>query len=158
ISACDFLLVVDLGFRPLFACFIIVQVTRRVVHVGATQHRTDAWGAQQVREATPLDQRPQYLIRESDAKEGAAFPRVAAASGVAILRAPSRAPKANAVCEHFLGSVRRACLDHLLIFGGRPLTRVLWEYVAIGNRARPHQSPGVGLPESSPGELARHAG
>ena len=157
IWACDFLPVVDLGFRPLFAFFIIELATRRVVHVGATRHPTDAWVAQQLREATPFDQRPTYLIRDNDAKYGAAFARVAAASGIAILRTPYRAPKANAVCERFLGSVRRECLDQLFILGERHLSRVLREYVAFYNRARPHQGIGQESPASLPGEPACHS-
>jgi len=155
--ACDFLPVVDLGFRPLFAFCIIELATRRVVHVGATRHPTDAWVAQQLREATPFDQRPTYLIRDNDATYGAAFARVAAASGIAILRTPYRAPKANAVCERFLGSVRRECLDQLFILGERHLGRVLREYVAFYNRARPHQGIGQEIPESLPGEPACHS-
>ena len=110
--ACDFLPVTDLLFRPLFAFFVVELATRRVVHVGATRHPTDAWVAQQLREATPLGQRPRHLIRDNDRKYGAAFARVAAGSGIPILRTPHRAPRANALCERSLGSVRRECLDH----------------------------------------------
>ena len=151
IWACDFLPVTDALFRPLFAFFIIDLATRRVVHLGATRHPTDAWVAQQLREATPFDQRPQYLIRDNDRKFGAAFARVAEASGIEILRTPYRAPRANAVCERFLGSVRRECLDHLLILGERHLARVLREYVAYFNRARPHQGIAQATPEPLPG-------
>ena len=144
--ACDFLPVTDLLFRPLFAFFVVELATRRVVHVGATRHPTDAWVAQQLREATPFDQRPKYLIRDNDGKFGAAFARVAATSGITILRTPIRAPRANAVCERFLGSVRRECLDHLLILGERHLRRTLGEYGTYFNRMRPHQGLGQALP------------
>ncbi len=152
IWACDFLPVTDLLFRPLFAFFVVELATRRVVHVGATRHPTDAWVAQQLREATPFDQRPRYLIRDNDRKFGPTFTRVAEASGITILRTPYRAPRANAVCERFLGSVRRECLDHLLILGERHLRRVLREYAAYFNRARPHQGLGQALPEPPQGE------
>jgi len=145
--ACDFLPVTDLLFRPLFAFFVIELATRRVVHIGATRHPTDAWVAQQLREATPYDQHPHYLIRDNDGKYGAQFARVAAAGSIEILRTPYRAPRANATCERFLGSVRRECLDHLLVLGERHLARVLREYVAYFNRARPHQGLGQALPE-----------
>jgi len=150
--ACDFLPVTDRLFRPRFACFIIEQATRRVVHAGATRHPTDAWIAQQLREAMPFDQRPRYLIRDHDGKYGAAFARVAAGSGSRILRTPPRTPRANALCERFLGSVRRECLDHLLALGERQLTRVLREYVAYFNRDRPHQGLGQATPEPPPEE------
>jgi putative transposase len=147
IWACDFLPVTDLLFRPLFAFFIVELASRRVVHVGVTRHPTDAWVAQQLREATPFDQRPRFLIRDNDAKYGSSFARVAAATGITGLRTAHRAPRQNATCERFLGSVRRECLDHLLILGERHLRRMLGEYVAYFNRARPHQ----GLAQRIPG-------
>ena len=156
--ACDFLPVTDLLFRPLFAFFVVELATRRVLHVGVTQHATDAWVAQQLRGATPFDRCPSYVIRDNDGKFGAAFARVAAASGIAVLRTPYRAPRANAVCERFLGSVRRECLDHLLILGERHLARVLREYVAYFNRARPHQGLGQATPEPLPGSQDHHEG
>jgi len=158
IWACDFLPVSDLLFRPLLAFFVIELATRRVVHMGATRHPTDAWVTQQLREATPFDQRPKYLIRHNDGKFGAAFARVAATSGITILRTPIRAPRANAVCERFLGSVRRECLDHLLILGARHLRRTLGEYVTYFNRMRPHQGLGQALPEALPAGTRRREG
>jgi transposase InsO family protein len=155
--ACDFLPVTDLLFRPLFAFFVVELATRRVVHVGATRHPTDAWVAQQLREAAPFDQRPRYLIRDNDCKFGATFAWVAEASGIEILRTPHRAPRANAVCERFLGSVRRECLDHLLILGERHLARVLREYVAYFNRDRPQQGLAHARPEP-PAERASPTG
>jgi len=113
--------------------------TRRVVHVAVTRHPTDAWVAQQLREATPERTAPTYLIRDNDSKFGPDFARVAAASGIEILRTPYRAPRANAYCERFLGSVRRECLDHLLILGEAHLRRALRAYGAYFNDARPHQ-------------------
>ncbi len=81
------------------------------------------------------------------------FDRAAAASGIRVLRTPIRTPQANATCERFLGSVRRECLDHLLILGEAHLRRVLREYVAYFNRARPHQGIGQAIPAgASPAE------
>ncbi len=125
IWACDFLPVVDLGFRTLFAFFLVELGSRRVVHVGVTRHPTDAWVAQQLREATPFGTAPRFLIRDNDRKYGSAFARVAAGSGITVLRTPIRAPRANAACERFLGSVRRECLDHVLVLGEGQLRRVL---------------------------------
>ena len=155
IWACDFLPVTDLLFRPLFAFVVIALGSRRVVHIGVTRHPTDAWVAQQLREATPFGQRPRYFIRDNDRKYGPAFARVAAASGITELRTAYRAPRQNATCERFLGSVRRECLDHLLILGEAHLRRVLREYVRFFNHARPHQ--GLAQQVSSvPGEASRH--
>ncbi len=146
IWACDFLPGTDLCFRPLYAFFVIALGSRRVVHVGVTRHPTDQWVAQQLREATPYGACPPFLIRDNDGKYGPHFDRVAAASGIRVLRTPFRAPRANATCERFLGSVRRECLDHLLVLGEAHLRRVLQEYVAYFNRARPHQGIGQAIP------------
>ncbi len=111
--------------------FVIELDSRRVVHVGVTRHPTDAWVAQQLREATPFGQRPRYLIRDNDRKYGVAFARVATANGITELRTAYRAPRQNATCERFLGSVRRECLDHLLVLGEAHLRRILREYVLV---------------------------
>ena len=145
--ACDFLQVTDLFFRSLFAFFIIELKSRRVIHVGVTRAPTDAWTAQQLREATPYGHTPKYLIRDNDSKFGSCFARVAITSGIKILKTPYHAPRANAICERFLGSVRRECLDHMLILNEKQLHRVLRAYVAYFNRARPHQGIRQQVPE-----------
>ncbi len=115
IWACDFLHVIDLWFRPLHLFFIVELASRRIVHFGVTRLPTDECVAQQLREATPFGQAPRFLIRDRDGKYGEAFTRVAAGTSIEVLKTPYRAPKANAVCERFLGSVRRECLDHILV-------------------------------------------
>ncbi len=154
IWAGDFLQVVDLGFRALFAFFIVELGSRRVVHVGVTRHPTDAWVAQQLREATPFGAAPRFLLRDNDGKYGVRFDQVATASGVRVLRTPIRAPRANATCERFLGSVRRECLDHLLLLHAGQLRRALREYCAYYNSARPHQGLGQAIP-GAPGPAPR---
>jgi putative transposase len=131
--ACDFLQVTDLFFRPLFAFFVVELKSRKVVHVGVTRSPTDVWAAQQLREATPYGQTPRYLICDHDGKFGPCFAWVAATSGIKILKTPYHAPQANAICERFLGSVRRECLDQLLILHEKQLHRVLRAYVAYFN-------------------------
>lgn len=156
IWACDFLPVTDLRFRPLHAFFVIALKSRRVVHVGVTRHPTDSWAAQQLREAAPFDERPRFLSRDNDVKYGPRFDRLAAASGIRVLRTPIRAPRANAHCERFLGSVRRECLDHILVLGEARLRRVLRAYVGYFNDARSHQGIGQAIPaRSAPAEGAR---
>jgi len=107
IWACDFLQVTDLFFRPLFAFFIIELKSRKVIHVGVTRSPTDPWVAQHLREATPYGQAPRYLICDNDSKFGSCFARVATTSAVEILKTPYHAPRANAICERFLRSVRQ---------------------------------------------------
>jgi len=147
--ACDFLPVIDLRFRALFAFFIVDLGSRRVVHVGVTRHPTDAWVAQQLREATPFGLAPRFLIRDNDATFGAHVASVAAGSRIEVLRTPIRAPRANATCARFLRSVRCACLDHLLILHENQLRRVLRAYCASVNTARPHQGTGQAIPETT---------
>jgi len=147
IWACDFLQVTDLFFRPLFAFFLIELQSRKVIHVGVTRSPTDAWVAQQLREATPYGQAPKCLIRDNDSKFGPCFARIAKTSTIKILKTPVHAPRANAICERFLRSVRQECLDHLLIFQEKQLQRVLNEYVVYFNRARPHQGMAQQIPE-----------
>jgi putative transposase len=147
IWACDFLQVTDLFFRPLFAFFVIELKSRKVIHIGVTRSPTDSWVAQQLREATPYGQAPKYLIRDNDSKFGSCFARVAKTSSIKILKTPVHAPRANAVCERFLRSVRQECLDHLLILQEKQLQRALNDYVAYFNRARPHQGIAQQIPE-----------
>lgn len=102
--ACDFLQVMDLFSRPLFAFFIIELKSRKVMHVNVTRAPTDQWVAQQLREATPYGQTPKYLIRGYDRKFGPNFARVATTSGIEVLRTPyrtraARTPSANAIWE-----------------------------------------------------------
>ena len=151
IWACDFLPITDLTFRQVYAFFIVELATRRVVHVAVTRHPTDSWVAQQLREATPERTAPTYLIRENDSTFGSAFARVAATSGIEILRTPYRAPRANTLCERFLGSVRRECLDHVLILGETHLRRALRAYVTYFNGVRPHQ----GIARQAPAGVAQ---
>jgi putative transposase len=156
IWACDFLQITDLFFRPLFAFFIIELKSRTVIHMGVTRSPTDPWVAQQLREATPYGQAPKYLIRDNDSKFGSCFTRVATTSAIEILKTPYHAPRANAICERFLRSVRQECLDHLLIFHEKQLQRVLNEYVAYFNLARPHQGIRQQLPGPNKSSLSSH--
>jgi putative transposase len=151
IWACDFLQVTDLFFRSLFAFFNTLLKSRKVIHVGVTRSPTDAWTAQQLREATPFGQTPKYLIRDNDSKFGPCFARVAATSGIKILKTPYHTKRPNAICERFLLSVRRECLDHVLILHEKHLHRILLAYVEYFNRARPHQGIHQQVPQ---GEIA----
>jgi len=146
IWACDFVPVVTLLFRTLHAFVIVQHESRRIVHVGVTDHPTDEWITQQVRDATSFEDKPKYLICDNDKKYGHLFERIAKTSGIEVIHTPYAAPRANAICERFVGSLRRECLDQVLVIGVRPLTRLLKEYVAYFNEARPHQGIGQGIP------------
>ena len=139
IWACDFLQTYSVLFRPIFAFFIVALESREVVWFNVTRSPCAAWVAQQLRNATPWGAGPRFLIRDNDDKFGPMFDRVADTTGITVLHTPVQAPRANAVCERFVGSVRRECLDHLLILGERRFHSVLTEYVNYANYARPHQ-------------------
>jgi hypothetical protein len=146
IWACDFVPVVTLFFKTLHAFVIVHRESRRVVHVGVMYHPTDAWITQQVRDATPFEEKPTYLICDNDKKYGPLFERVAQASGIEVIHTPYEAPRANAISERFVGSLRRECLDHMLVIGELQLIRVLKEYVSYFNPARLHQEIAQRIP------------
>jgi putative transposase len=145
--ACDFLQAHDIWFRPVFAFFIVDVNAKRVVHVAVTRAPTQAWTAQHLRNATPFGKGPKFIIRDRDDKFGADFDRVAKGAGIRVLRTAVQAPLMNSVCERFLGSVRRECLDHLIILSEPHLRHVLAEYaLSYFNTARPHQGIGQRIP------------
>jgi len=158
IWACDFLQTYDARFRIIFVFVIIELGSRRVVRMGVTRNPTDEWTAQRLREATPFGEGPRYLIRDNDSKYGDSFDRVTA--GIEVLRTPAilrdcspyKAPEANALCERFLGSLRRECLDYFLILNERSLHRIVTEYGSYFNDARPHQGIEQQIP-CRPGQL-----
>jgi transposase InsO family protein len=159
IWACDFTVVHDLFFRALYLFVIIELETRRIVHIAVTRSPTDAWVAQQLREATPWGEGPKYLIHDRDNKYGKQFASVARGIGIEQLKTPYRAPKANAICERCIGSIRRECLDYTLVLHRNLLGRVVKEYAAYLDRSRPHQGIGQRIParyaESNPPQPGR---
>ena len=110
-----------------------------MVQWGVTRHPTDGWVAQQLRQATPFGQGPKHLIRDNDDKYGIHFANVAAGANIDVMTTPYRTPCANAICERFIGSVRRECLDLLVIWGEGHLRQKLQQYVEYFNTLRPHQ-------------------
>ncbi len=142
--ACDFVQTYDVFFRAVFVFVIIELESRKVIHMNVTRSRSDAWVAQQLREATPFGAQPTYLIRDNDRKFGAHFAYVAAT--LEGLRTPVRAPRANAYCERFIGSLRRECLDYFLILSEKHLRRIVKEYVHYFNTDRPHQGINQRIP------------
>ncbi len=150
IWACDFTQVYNLFFAPIFVFVIIELSSRRIVHTAVTAHPTDAWVAQQLREATPWGEHPRFLIRDNDSKYGPHFEAVAAGSGIEVIRTPVRAPNANSFCERFLASLHRECLEYMLILNERHLSKVVREYANYFNHARPHQGIGQRIPVPPP--------
>jgi transposase len=149
ILACDFLTVETLRLKTLYVLFAIELSTRRVHLLGVTPNPHCAWMTQQARNLA-IDGRladVRFLIHDRDAKFCGPFNEVFATEGVRVIDTPIRAPKANAFAERWVETLRRECLDHLLILGRRHLEEVLRTYVTHYNAARPHRGIGLDCPE-----------
>jgi putative transposase len=151
ILACDFFTVDTVSLQRLYVLFVIELRSRRVRLAGVTAHPTGPWVAQQARNLL-LDLGGQaaafrFLIRDRDAKFSRAFDDVWRSTDVQIICTPIRAPNANAVAERWVGTVRRECLDQLLIVGRQHLVRVLRGYVDhYRGRDRPCGRPPAQIP------------
>jgi transposase InsO family protein len=130
--------------RRLYVLVVIEHDSRRVHLAGITAHPTEAWVTQQARnlfmDLGDRADRFRFLIRDRDSKFTAAFDAVFTGADIQIIRTPIRAPRANAIAERFIGTLRRECLDHLLITGPRHLDVVLREYIQHYDAHRPHRS------------------
>jgi len=144
--ACDFFTVDTVLLRRLYVLFFIELDTRAVFVTGVTAHPTGAWVVQQARNLSDdLAQRARpvkFLIRDRDTKFTINFDEVLRSEGIRTIRTPIRAPRANAFAERFVGTIRRECLDRMLIFGRRHLEAAIHEYVEHYNSHRPHRSLG----------------
>jgi putative transposase len=148
--ALDFFTVHTVGFNVLFGLVVLAHARRKVVHFNATEHPTAQWTAQQLVEAFPWDTAPKYLLRDRDAVYGACFQRRAASLGIdQILTAP-RSPWQNPYAERLLGSIRRECLDQVMVFSEGHLRRLLTGYFQYYHRWRTHLSLGMDCPEPRP--------
>jgi transposase InsO family protein len=150
IVACDFFTVETAFLRRYYVLFFIAHASRRVWLAGCTAKPTGAWVTQQARNLGLdfAEQRVRFLIRDRDGKYSGAFDEVFRSQGTRIVRTPVRAPKANAIAERFVRTVRAECLDWLLILNRSHLERVLRVYVDHYNRERPHRALEHRAPES----------
>lgn len=158
IAAVDFFVVPTLTFRLLFGFVILRHDRRELVHIGVTDQPTAAWAAQQIVHAFPDDTSPAYLLRDRDAIYGADFQRRVERMGIRQIVIAPRAPWQNPCAERLIGSIRRECLDLVLVLNERHLRRLLRTYLAYYNTARPHQSLDNDSPrgrQAQPGPSAR---
>ena len=144
ILECDFLTVDTLFLRRFYVLFYVELVTRRVHLAGITTNPDGLWVTQQARNLLmQLDDagvRPLFLVRDRDSKFTRDFDEVFRSEGIRVIKAPVRAPRARAHAERWVGTVRRECLDRLLILGRSHLEHVLAAYVAHYNEHRPHRA------------------
>jgi transposase InsO family protein len=118
----------------------IAHGRRELVHVNVTANPTAAWVWRQLMEATPWGQKPRHLLRDRDAVYGRDFRQRARRMGIDSIATPVRAPRANAIAERVIGTLRRECLDHLIVLDEQHLASVLSEFVRYYNEDRPHRT------------------
>jgi len=150
IIATDFFTVDLLEGTSAYVLAVIEHATRRIRILGITAHPNDAWVTQMARNLLmDLDEHVEsikFLLRDRDTKFSAAFDAVLGDAGIAILRSPIRAPRANAITERWIGGCRRELLDHTVIWNQLHLLHVLREYESHHNQHRPHRSLGQAAP------------
>lgn len=150
IASVDFFVVPTVDFKLLFGLLILRHQRRCLVHVAVTANPTADWIARQISEAFPWDTAPRYLIRDRDGAYGEVFRRRVRAMGIRDRPTTPRSPWQNAYVERLVGSIRRECLDHLIIFGEAHLRRVLRAYAQYYNLTRTHLSLDKDTPMSRP--------
>ena len=137
IWAADLFTVQTARFSTLRVIFLITHERRELVHLNVTSSPTAAWIWQQVVNATPWGRHPTHLIHDRDASYGQARPRRLAGLGIIDVQTPFRAPKANAIAERLVRTIRQECLDHVIVLNERHPRRVLSELAAYYNNDRP---------------------
>src|SRR5713226_3157441 len=150
IAAIDMFVVASVSFRLLYVMIILAHSRRRIIHTAVTEHPTAAWLSRQVTEAFPWNTAPRYLLRDRDGSYGAYFCSRVQAMGIAEVITAPRSPWQNAYVERVIGSIRRECLDHILVFNERHLRRVLSSYVDYYQRTRTHLSLDKDCPDTRP--------
>ena len=142
----DFLVVPTLNFRVLYVFVVLSHVRRKILHFHVTAAPSARWAAQQLREAFPFSSPPKYLLRDRDRIYSLDFQHMAQVLGLEELRIAPRSPWQSPYVERFIGSLRRECLDHVVVLNRTHLHRVLESYLAYYHRRRTH----LGLDKDAP--------
>jgi putative transposase len=148
--ALDFFVVPTVTFRVLFVLVILAHERRRIIHFSITEHPTAQWTAQQVVEAFPWDEAPRYLLRDRDPIYGTYFRQRVRHMGIHEVVTAPRSPWQNPYIERVIGSIRRECLDHVIVLHERHLQRLLTGYCAYYHPWRTHLSLAMDCPQSRP--------
>ena len=157
----DFFTVPTICFQVLYVFLVLAHDRRRILHFNVTAHPTAEWTGQQLREAFPFDQLPRYLLRDRDAIFGEEFRRQVTDMGIHEVLSTPRSPWQRAYVERVIGSIRRECLDHVIVFHESSLRRALASYFEYYHRSRTHLSLGKDSPEPrsiQPAEMGRVVG
>jgi transposase InsO family protein len=152
--AADLLTVPTLTFKTLYVLVFIAHGRRELVHVNVTANPTAAWVWRQLIEATPWSSKPRHLLHDRDAVYGRDFDRRAERIGIDGITTPIHAPTANAIAERVIGTLRRECLDHLIVVDEQHLSAVLREFVSYYNQERPHRTLRLQTPKLRPRPMA----
>jgi putative transposase len=147
IVAVDFFLVPTLTFRLLFVFVVLRHDRRELLPLNVTDHPSVVWTAQQIIEAVPEEPAPRYRLRDRDTIYGDEFARRVEGMGIREVLTAPRAPWQNPLVERVIGSIRRECLDHVLIRGEAHLRRLRRRYGADDHTTRPHQSLDYNRPQ-----------
>jgi len=137
-ASMDFFTVPTATFRVLFVFIVLSHDRRRIVHFNVTEHPTEDWTVQQIREAFPWDEAPRYLIRDRDAIFGNDIVATTKAMGIEEVVIAPRSPWQNPYVERLIGSIRRECLDHMIVWNERSLCRILHSYFHYYEGSRTH--------------------
>ena len=146
-AAIDFFIVPTATFRVLFVFVVLSHERRRVVHFGVTEHPTEEWTMQQMREAFPWAEAPRYVLRDRDAIYGRDFADITRDMGLEEVLTAPRSPWQNPFVERLVGSIRRECLDQVIVWNERSLRRTLQRYFAYYQRSRTHLALAKDTPE-----------
>ena len=150
IAVMDLFVAPTIGFKLLYG-FVIVRLHRReLVWISVTTHPTAEWVARQITEAFPWDGAPGYMIRDRDRVYGAVVIRRLRAMGIRDKPIAPASPWQNGFAERLIGSIRRECLDHIIVSGEAHLRRILISYAAYYNSVRTHRSLHKDAPISRP--------
>ena len=155
IVSVDFFTVPTATFRVLFVFLVLNNDRRQIIHFNVTESPTAAWTGQQIVNAFPWDTTPRYLLRDRDGKFGEAFIHRVESMGIEQVPTAARSPWQNPFVERVIGSIRRECLDHTIIFNDRHLRRVLKEYFRYYHESRTHLGLEKDCPTSRPIEPPR---